>query len=356
MFKNLKVNYKLFLGLLMFGTIILFLGCQKQEQDSDVNIVTDSSGAEVTLSKDISRVICINQSFCGFMTGMGLSDKIVGVHGSVIYHAWSPAFDSVYSNVKKYGYHPSAEAIYEANADLVVLNDSKYAEELRDIGIPAIYFGYTNFEELCTAVDLIGEIFGEDAIEYVLRWKEELFSTIDDVEKSVANIPENEKARVYYINGSTDGGLYNTFGKDSFVEFWIETIGAQLVTSEYNNIADFSAEELLLLDPDTIIISGYIEHKYKEQILQDPLWENIAAVKNNRIFTMPTSFTSYERFAVELPLLISYSANKLYPDLHEFGGVDKLRSFYNEFYGKDFSDVQYEYMLQGLGPNGERMD
>lgn len=345
-----------FLVVLVCGIAVLLLGCQQKKTDSDVIVVTDCSGAQVSLSKNISNVICIDQSFCAFMTGMGLSDKLVGVHGSVIYHAWSPEFNSIYSKMKKYGYRPSSEAIYEANADLVVLNDAKYAEELRALGIPAIYFGYTNYEELCSAVDLIGEIFGESAAEYIDNWKNELFSTIESVTKAVKNIPENEKANVYYINGSTDGGLYNTFGKDSFVEFWLETIGARLITSNYSNVADFNAEELLLLNPDTIIISGYIEHTYKDQILQDPLWSNIAAVNNNRIFTMPTSFTSYERFAVELPLMIGYSANKLYPNLYTFGGIAKVRSFYQEFYGKDFSDVQYEYMLQGLGPNGERMD
>ena len=65
---------------------------------------------------------------------------------------------------------------------------------------------------------------------------------------------------------------------------------------------------------------------------------------------MPTSFASYERFALELPLLIGYSANRLYPDLYTFGGIEKLRSFYQEFYGKDFSDVQYGISL-GLSKN-----
>ena len=336
---------------------VLLSGCQKQQLESQtMHTVTDCSGAKVTLPKDISNVICIDQSFCAFMTGMGLSNKLIGVHGSVIYHVWAPYFDGVFSHMKKYGYHPNAEAVYEVNADLVVLNDAKYAEELRNVGIPAIYFGYTNLEELCFAVDLMGEIFGPVSIEYIDNWKNELFSTIDEVTKCVEDIPENERANVYYINGSTDGGLYNTFGKNSFVEFWIETIGGKLITSQYNKIADFNSEELLKLNPDTIVISGYLEHKYKELILQDVTWKNIAAVKDNRILTMPTSFTSYERFAVELPLLISYSASVLYPDLYIFGGIERVRSFYQKFYGQDFSDTQYEYMLQGLGPNGERMD
>lgn len=86
---------------LVCGIVVLLLGCQQKKTDRDVIVVTDCSGAQVSLSKNISNVICIDQAFCAFMTGMGLSDKLVGVHGSVIYHAWSPEFNSIYSKMKK---------------------------------------------------------------------------------------------------------------------------------------------------------------------------------------------------------------------------------------------------------------
>jgi iron complex transport system substrate-binding protein len=89
--------------------------------------------------------------------------------------------------------------------------------------------------------------------------------------------------------------------------------------------------------------------------MNDPLWQDVPAVKNNRVFLMPTSFASYDRFSMEMPLMMSYTANQLYPDYHEFGGIDELREFYKEYYGRDFSDDQLENMLKGLNPDGSRM-
>ena len=64
---------------------------------------------------------------------------------------------------------------------------------------------------------------------------------------------------------------------------------------------------------------------------------------------------SYDRFSVELPLMLSYTANRMYPEYHEFDGINELREFNKEFYGREFSDEQLENMLKGLNPDGTRM-
>ncbi len=87
----------------------------------------------------------------------------------------------------------------------------------------------------------------------------------------------------------------------------------------------------------------------------DPLWANVNAVKNNNIYLMPTSLVSYERFSVELPMLLEYSANILYPELHEFKGIETLRAFFNEYYGLSFTDEVLNNMLLGLAPDGTKM-
>lgn len=70
---------------------------------------------------------------------------------------------------------------------------------------------------------------------------------------------------------------------------------------------------------------------------------------------MPTSFVSYDRFSVELPLMLDYTANAMYPDEHTLGGIDELREFYKEYYDQDLSDEDLEMMLKGLDPDGTRM-
>lgn len=331
-------------------------GCSK-ENKSETRIITDCSGAQVEIVKDIKTVIAPNQPFCAFMIAMGQGDKLVGSHGSVIGHSWAPYFKDDILSVELYGYKPEAETLYEANADLVVVKNAAYAEALRNEGIPAIYFAYDNLEELYYAVDLMGDIFGDDAKAYGEEWKACVQDTLSTLNSKLSGLSETEKKNVYYINGAVNpGNLYTTFGGGSFTEYWINAIGCNLVTSPYPDIEEIDQEVAISLNPDTIFISGYAEYTRYDELIADPLWSDIDAVKNGEIYLMPTSLVSFDRFAVELPLLLKYSASVVYPDLCSFDPTNEFREFFQEYYGKSFSNSELNYMLLGLNPDGSRMD
>ena len=335
--------------------IVCFTSCKK-ESVSDSKIITDCSGAKVEISKNIKTVIAPNQPFCEFMIAMGEADKLIGSHGSVLGHSWAPIFYENITSLEMYGYKPEAETLLAAGADLVVVKNPAYAETLRKAGIPAIYFGYNNIDELYYAVDLMGEIFGDNAKNFANKWKNKLNGTIDSISKEVSSIDEADKKSVYFMNAAINPcSLYSTFGGDSFTNYWIDTIGGKLVTSEYENIEEIDQEVAISLNPEVIFISGYAEYTSYDELMGDKLWSDIDAVKNKEVYLMPTSLVSFDRFAVELPMLLEYSANLLYPELHKFNALDEMRSFYKEFYGKDFTDEQLNYMIKGLNPDGSRM-
>ena len=184
-------------------------------------------------------------------------------------------------------------------------------------------------------------------------------STVETISKELESLPDDEKCNVYYVDATgaeaSNENLFLTAGGGSFVEYWINASGANLVTSPYKDLEQIDQEEGLSLNPDTIFICGWLEYEAKDIMMSDPLWQDVPAVKNDRVFLMPTSCASYDRFSVEMPLMLSYTANKLYPDYHEFGGIDELREFYKEYYEREFSDEQLGNMLKGLNPDGTRM-
>lgn len=348
------------MALLLVGAMLIGLlsltACSK-EKESDTRTITDCSGAQVEIAKEINTVIAPNQPFCAFMIAMGQGDKLIGSHGSVIGHTWAPYFKEDILSVEMYGYKPEAETLYAANADLIVVKNAAYAEALRSEGLPAIYFAYNNIEELYYAVDLMGEIFGDDAKAYAEKWKACMEDTLTTLDSELSVLSDAEKKNVYYINGAVNPGtLYTTFGGDSFTEYWINTIGANLVTSPYPDIEEIDQEVAISLNPDTIFISGYAEYTRYDELMADPLWSDIDAVKNSDVYLMPTSLVSFDRFAVELPLLLEYSANILYPDLHPFDPVNDFKDFFQEYYGKSFTDNDLNNMILGLSPDGSRMD
>ena len=81
--------------------------------------------------------------------------------------------------MKGYGYTPSAEAIYEAEADLVIVKDPASAADLRAVGITAITFTYGNSEELVKAVKMLGDVFGGEAKTFANKWTAYYNDTVD---------------------------------------------------------------------------------------------------------------------------------------------------------------------------------
>lgn len=351
-----RFSILLFLICAFAGLTMVLTGCSK-DTETNTRIIKDCSGAEVEISTNIQTVIAPHPSFVSFMIAMGQGDKLIGTHGAVIAHTWAPYFKNDVAEIEQYGYKPDAEVLLATDADLVVVKNPAYAESLRNAGVPAIYFGYNNIEELYYAVDLLGEIFGKDAKAYAEKWKANLEKTIAALNVEVGTIPDSERKSIYYINGAVNpSNVYTTFGGGTFTEYWINTIGGNLVTSQYEDIEEIDQEVAISLNPDVIFISGYSEYTRYDELMADPLWTDINAVKNGEIYLMPTSLVSFDRFAVELPLLLDYSASVLYPDKHQFGGIDAMRTFFEEYYAKSFSDGELNYMLLGLSPDGRRMD
>lgn len=348
---------------LICGSLV---GCGTGSSESAENsnrVITDCAGVEVEIPKSVNRVVCTSASAVPFLLGMGVEDTIVGAHGSTLGQSWASVFYEGFKEeagkVALFGKNPNAEELIAADVDLVILKDASYAEELRKQGIPALCFKYTNKEELYAAVDMLGEVFGDDAKAYAAKWEDKLDSTIQTIADELKDLPEDQKCNVYYVDATgaeaSNENLFLTAGGGSFVEYWINASGANLVTSKYQDLEQIDQEEGLSLNPDTIFICGWLEYEAKDIMMNDPLWQDVPAVKNDRVFLMPTSIASYDRFSVELPLMLSYTANQMYPEYHEFDGINELREFNKEFYGREFSDEQLENMLKGLNPDGTRM-
>ena len=336
-------------------TIGIFATCAIAEEDT-TKIITDCYGAQVEIPKEINKVVVTSPSAVAFMTAMGLDDKIVGTHGAVLNHFWIYEFSDQFEGMPMYGKKPNAEELLAADVDLVIIKDGAYAEELRNSGITAISFQYTDKEELFFAVDMLGEVFGDTAKTWAKKWEEKLDSTISSIESDLSGVSESDRSNIYYVDATgAEVNLYLTAGGHSFVEYWINASGGNLVTSQYEGLEQIDQETALTLNPDTIFICGWLEYPARDTLMNDPLWQEVPAVKNNRVYIMPTSIVSYDRFAVDLPLMFDYTANLLYPDLHSFEGTATLRDFYEQYYGRIFTDEQLENMLKGLNPDGTIM-
>ena len=81
----------------------------------------------------------------------------------------------------------------------------------------------------------------------------------------------------------------------------------------------------------------------------------LESVKNNRIYTIPIGFTQMEQVNIFTAEFFYDQANKLYPNIFNYDVNTMLKESIKEWFNVELSDIQIQYMLTGLGPDGEEM-
>ena len=98
---------------------------------------------------------------------------------------------------------------------------------------------------------------------------------------------------------------------------------------------EVSIEQIIRWNPDILFIWGSSRYG-RQEILGNPQWQAVAAVRSKRVYKMPVWSTWSPRLAPEA----LWMAAKLYPDA--FGEVDVMQeidSFYHDVYGISYKEV-----------------
>ncbi|STV88385.1 iron(III) ABC transporter [Klebsiella michiganensis] len=135
-------------------------------------------------------------------------------------------------------------------------------------------------EGLKQGIRLIGEVVGRQAqAEALIQYT---FSARRLANAPVADIPQNERVRVYMANPDL-----NTYGSGKYTGLMMKHAGAlNVAAASVKGARQVSLEQVLQWDPQVI----FVQDRYPEvvkQIQNDPQWQSIDAVKNHRRVVMP---------------------------------------------------------------------
>ena len=238
------------------------------------------------------------------------------------------------------------EAIINAGPQLILSitqtseitqSDIDTADDIQEkTGIPCIILkgGMDDVVELYTR---LGDLLGREDDAKVLS--EYCAGVLEDVEKAVESVPEDERVTLYYAEGPE--GL-QTEPEDSSHALTFKIAGAKNVADvEGSNRVEVSLEQVLAWDPEVIIAwSTVIRGGASDVIPEDPNWAEIKAVKDGRVYTMPnTPFSWCDRPpSVNRFLGIQWVANMLYPEAYDIDMVEVTKEFYSLFYHVEITD------------------
>jgi iron complex transport system substrate-binding protein len=167
--------------------------------------------------------------------------------------------------------------------------------------------------------------------------------TIKTITQRVGTIPVGRRPRVYYARGPR--GLETGLGGSINVET-IELIARNVADGTRGGLANVSIEQVLLWNPDIIVT---IDRDFAANVLSDPAWAPIAAVRARRVHLSPKLPFGWVDFPPTVNRLIGlwWLARILYPVLFPEDLRALTREFYTRFYHVTPDDAQIDRVLAG---------
>lgn len=370
---------KRIISLLMVMLILVSLvaGCTKDVNDDEANLGEDANGVEQDVEDDNEEDI--EEEKLVDMAGreIVLPDDIETVFstdpvGSILLYTLNPDkmvawnyslkdgekryIDEKYHNLPNLGgagrEAVNFEELLKVDPDIIIvmgkINDIAIseAEEMEEQLGKTIILIDDDINKLDEAYILLGKILDkEEKAEELAQYCR---NTLDDIEKNNTLISEDMKVDVYYAEGpdglesepagSWHGEVMDMVGGNNVVKLEEEGIKGK---------SEISIEQVLAWDPEIIISWGDERGGYYSGILENPLWEDVQAVKDGEVYEIPNKpFNWFDRPpSVNRVLGLKWLGNLLYPDVYDYNIRDEVKEFYDKFYHYDLTEDELDELL-----------
>jgi iron complex transport system substrate-binding protein len=174
--------------------------------------------------------------------------------------------------------------------------------------------------------------------------------TLASVAQMAAAIPEDEKVSVYYAESAS--GLATDPSGSQHTEV-IDLVGghnvADVKEQSSAGMTPVSLEQVAQWDPDVILVSPWSggSDAYAT-ITTDARWANLSAVKNHRVYLVPTTpFNWLDRPPSAARVIgVQWLGNLLYPDRLKLDITAQVKDFYSTFYSVQLTDDQVATVLK----------
>ncbi|MBE3582362.1 MAG: cobalamin-binding protein [Thermoanaerobacteraceae bacterium] len=274
--------------------------------------VADDMGREITLKARPERLVSLSPGNTEILFALGLGEKVVGVDD---YSDYPPAA----AQVPKVGgfSNPNVEKIVALKPDLVLATNmhEQAVRRLEEVGIPVAVVSPKTVEGVLESIEWIGKMTG--AGEGAARLVADLRGRMQRVEAVVKEIPREKRPWVYYEVYSDP---LMTAGPQTLIGQLIELAGGRNIAYDaQTDYPEFSAEAIIERDPEVIIFPQWhgSESLTVEQVKSRRGWQEIRAVKDNRVFGVDANIVSRPgpRIVEALELL----AQIIHPELFREG-------------------------------------
>lgn len=329
-----------------------------EEEKTGTHVITDHLGIEVEVPYEVNRIAVGNiLPLPSVLTVFfDSAEKIVGMSPNSMSAAENGLLGELYPEVLNAetaymnGTDINLEELMKLEPDVVFYSASQpdQGEQLRNAGFAAVAISvnkweYNAIETLNHWIILLSEIFPDnDKTEIVAKYSKEYYEL---VQERVAEIPEEERERVFFLFKYTDTSM-QTSGSKFFGQFWADAIGAINVAEEIemDNQVDANMEQIYAWNPSTIFITNFTAAQ-PEDLYTNAIgnydWSAIDAVQNEKVYKMPLGMYRSYTPGADTPVTLLWFAKTTYPELFEdIDIIQETKDYYKEVFGLELTDDQ----------------
>ncbi len=342
----------------------LLIGCDKKEekkavtkQDSTVRQVTDMNGKKVSIPAQNATFGVFGGPISQIPYLLGAQDSVVAVTKGAQMMEMMLAMDPGLKNKsapRATNGNVNIESLLAANPDCVIAFDvdGKIVEKHTDI--PVIFLSGNMgaaFDELREEVLYFGQVFQKQ--ERANNYIQYLNKTLKMIKDRLGDIPVDQRKRIFVGEGSSH---LQTLGGDTFITKWMEAAMCHNAILDVNTTVgqhegmhtgfmEISMEQVIASNPDMIII----DRGNPSDLKKDLRWKEIKAVRENKVYTVPSGVFLWSRpsaeSAVLYPLWMAFNA---YPEkFSDLSYRQELKTFYKEIFNYEISNQQAEKIEKG---------
>lgn len=287
-----KITAVAVLCLIAFGGFLWWRGAQVQESAPErTRTVVDATGRSVVVPTHPQRVALLNASNLDLFCAAGGAALVVGKPTST---ALSDSVMRQTATAQEVGviHSPNLETILALQPDLVVGVNVPFHNALipmlEKAGIPIVIQPLDTYEQVLNTLRFYGELTGQE-------------QAAADAVKAI-----EEKSRQAIVRGEGQTrtkslivwGASNSFSmatSASFAGDLLQRLGGENIadstdrTGQAQGFVPLSMEYIAKADPEVIfLITHSMNGAMGDQFAQDPVWKDIRAVKNQRVYLLPS--------------------------------------------------------------------
>lgn len=265
----------------LISILVVTAGCIQgtEKEDQKQFTVKDDLDRNVTVSKEVDRIVSLAPSNTEVLFALGAGPKVVGVTTYADYPSQVKYKETVggFAN-------PSVEKIISLNPDIVFASTrtgQQVVQTLEDNGIPVYVSNPNSVDDILENIREIGKIVG--AKDYASQLTERMNERMKNITDKVDDLEDKE---VFYLVSAYGGNIW-TAGDKTFINKLLKKSGGENVfADEVDGYKKVSLSTIVKQDPEIILTTQH-SGLNPDKLGNKTGWEEVEAVQEDQVYVLP---------------------------------------------------------------------